>query len=293
VDPTAELVACGYDETWNLQLLESLGKRVSLVDHLSIHRYWSHGGPETSFDDDEYYALLAEAHATESFVQRTAEIIASTVGASRRVGIALDEWGVWHPEARGWPPRGGVEPRVPVTYEQTGTLRDALAAGIALEGFHRQCGVLTLANLAQIVNVLQAVVMTDGPRMWRTPTYWALHLHRPHLGATALPVEIGAADRLPDGSAGATATASRTEQGLAITLINRHLKNPTEVCLETESPELRSARACILSAATPRAANSADQPDVVCPADLPVTSSDPGVWRLDLPPHSMATLVLR
>ncbi len=59
---------------------------------------------------------------------------------------------------------------------------------IALEGFHRQCNVLTLANLAQIVNVLQSVVMTDGPHIWLTPTYHALRLHAPHIGATALQV---------------------------------------------------------------------------------------------------------
>jgi alpha-N-arabinofuranosidase len=293
VDPTAELVACGYDDAWNAQLLETLGKRVSLVDHLSIHRYWSHGGSETGFSEDEYYGLLAEAHATEAFVQRTTEIIASAVGSSRRVGIALDEWGVWHPEARPWPPRGGVEARTPVTYEQAGTLRDALAAGIALEGFHRQCQVLTMANLAQIVNVLQAVVMTDGPRMWRTPTYWALHLHKPHLGATALPVDIGTAESLPDGSAAATATASRGDQGLAITLINRHMRQSTEVCIETEMPSLTSGRARILTASTPNAGNAADAPDAVVPTDLPVSSSDRGVWRLDLPPHSLATIVLR
>ena len=67
-------------------------------------------------------------------------------------------------------------------------LRDALAAAVALEGFHRQCNVLTLANLAQVVNVLQAPVMTDGARMWLTPTYHALRMHTPHIGATALPV---------------------------------------------------------------------------------------------------------
>ena len=106
-------------------------------------------------------------------------------------------------------------------------------------------------------------------------------------------MDIGAADSLPDGSAGATATASRSEQGLAITLINRHLKNATEVCIETEMPGLTSARARILTASTPRAANSADAPDAVVPTDLAVSSSDRGVWRLELPPHSLATLVLR
>ncbi len=293
VDPAAELVVCGYDDAWNIQLLETLGERIKLVDHLSIHRYWIHGGPETAFGETDYYALLAEAQATEAFIQRTAEIIKDAVGTSRLIGIALDEWGVWHPEARTFGPRGVVESRCPVTYEQTGTLRDALAAGIALEGFHRQCQVLTLANLAQVVNVLQAVVMTEGSRMWLTPTYHALRLHAAHLGATALPVEVRRADSLPDGSAAVSATASRSAQGMAVTLINRHLTNDTEVCVDSGEAGFASARAQVLAAPTPDAANSADEPDRVVPINLSVRDNGRGTWRLDLPPHSLTTVVLR
>jgi alpha-L-arabinofuranosidase len=292
VDPDAELVVCGYEDDWNRQLLETLGRRVSLVDHLSIHRYWIHGGPEVAFSDEDYYALLTEAQATEAFIERTAEIIQDTVGATRRIGIALDEWGVWHPEARPWGPRGAEEARYPITYEQASTLRDALAAGIALEGFHRQCHVLSLANLAQVVNVLQAVVMTDGPRMWLTPTYHALRLHAPHFGATALPVEVDGADSLPDGSPAVSATASRTERGMAVTLINRHLQNGAEVCVEPGTGSFAEGNAQLLTAPTPHATNSADQPDRVAPIQVGVAADGSNAWRLDLPPHSLATLVL-
>ena len=74
---------------------------------------------------------------------------------------------------------------------------NSMATGVVLEGFHRQCQVLSLANLAQIVNVLQSVAMTEGNRMWLTPTYHVLRMHTPHLGATALPVEISGAVRAP------------------------------------------------------------------------------------------------
>jgi alpha-N-arabinofuranosidase len=291
VDPSAELVVCGHDDDWNARLLEALGRRVNLVDHLSIHRYWSHGGPETAFGDADYYGLLAEAQATEVFVKTTADIIHEAVGTERKIGIALDEWGVWHPEARPWPPRGGVDARMPITYEQAGTLRDALAAGIALEGFHRQCKVLSMANLAQVVNVLHAVVMTDGPHMWRTPTYWVLHMHQSHMGATALPVETLASEPLPDGSPSVTATASRTDAGMAITLINRNLNLDADVCIDT-GIGLSNASAHVLTALTPRDGNSADAPDCVAPADMPISPASRGVWRIDLPRHSLATIVL-
>ena len=142
VDPTAEFVICGHDEAWNVQLLPALGRHVRLVDHFSIHRYWINGGAETEFSEQEYYALLAEAHDTENFVKRTAEIIADSTDGTHPIGIALDEWGVWHPEGRPWGP-GTVERR-PIEvgqYEQADTMRDAIAAAVAFEGFHRQCNV--------------------------------------------------------------------------------------------------------------------------------------------------------
>lgn len=320
VDPAAELVACGYDDAWNAELLRALGKHLSLVDHLSIHCYWRHGGPETAFDEHEYYALLSEAQATEAFIVQTAaiidavtggqptdniglsdadlsegesaveEVVAAQTAPRRRIGIALDEWGVWHPEARPWGP-GKVTRRDPITYEQANTLRDALAVGIALEGFHRQCQVLTLANLAQVVNVLHAPVMTEGSRMWRTPTYHALRLHAPHIGATALPVAIDSNASLPDGTPAVSATASCADGRVAVTLINRQYDQPASVRFARDVSGAASGQ--LLTASDPRATNSADQPDVVAPRALAVRDDGEGSYKVELPPHSLATIVMR
>lgn len=291
VDPGAELVVCGHDDDWNIELLATIGKHLRLVDHLSIHRYWTHGGAETGFTETEYYNLLAEAAETEAFVQRTTAILQEATGGKQQIGIALDEWGVWHPEARPWGP-GEVERREPITYEQAGTLRDALAAAIALEGFHRQSHVLSMANLAQIVNVLHAPVMTEGERLWLTPTYHALQLHTPHLGALALPVEVSQGANLPDGSSSVSATASRTEAGLAITLINRHYSEEASVQLICPGAPGK-AQGQLLAASSPAAANSAAQPDAVTPRSLAVVPDGPDGWRVELPPHSLATVLLR
>jgi alpha-N-arabinofuranosidase len=281
VDPFAELVVCGHDDAWNERLLDTLAPQAKLLDHLSIHRYWGKGGPALDFDDDQYYRLLSDAQATESFVVRTAELICASVPEGK-VGIALDEWGVWHPESRidGTPP-----------YEQPSTLRDALAAGIALEGFHRQCRVLSMANLAQVVNVLQAVVMTDGPRMWRTPTYHALRLHAPHIGSAALPVEVLEAESVPDGSPAVSATASLKADRVAVTLINRHRHRGAEVCVDL-GHEVQAAEAELLTAAAPNAMNCADAPDSVVPASMKVVVEQRRACRLELPPHSMATITV-
>jgi alpha-N-arabinofuranosidase len=295
-DPSAELVIAGTGDVsyrgdvWNIGVLRTLGRHIDLADHLSIHHYWVHGGPESDFTEANYYTLLAEAATTEGFIKHTAAIIADEAGG-RRIGIALDEWGVWHPEARPWGP-GEVERRVPITYEQANTLRDALAAGIALEGFHRQCNVLAMANLAQIVNILQATVMTDDTSVWLTPTYHALNLHTPHVGAAALPVEMALNESLPDGSGAVSATASRSDEGITITLINRHFSQPASVHI-TGTGTHRQLSGRLLAADSPNAANSSAKPDHITPVSLTAYADGGDAWRVELPPHSMATIQLQ
>lgn len=293
VDPRAELVVCGTGDVvagqaWNAEVIQTLRSHIDLVDHISIHMYWIHGGSEIDFTADEYYGLFAEAQSTEDFITTTAKLL-DEEAKGRKIGIALDEWGVWHPEAREWGPRT-VASRSPVTYEQVGTLRDALAAGVALEIFHRQCNVMSMANLAQIVNVLQSTVNTDGDKMYLTPTYHALNLHTPHIGAQALPVTAEQGDSLPGGTSAVTATASTSANGTAITIINRHYTNEAVVRFGVAGAD---ASGRLLSAEQANAANSADQPDHVRIVDLPVSRDGSNGWCVELPPHSMATVVVR
>ena len=100
------------DPHWNVKFLAALGPAVDLVDHLSVHRYWFRGGSETSFSEDDCCALLEEAAAVQSLVQRTARTLAAAALPGHPIGIALDEYGVWHAEARSWGP-GDVARRTP------------------------------------------------------------------------------------------------------------------------------------------------------------------------------------
>lgn len=292
VDANTELVLCGHEHEWNAAILDEVRSHIDLVDHFSIHRYWINGGPELSFTEQDYYTLLSEAQATEDFIVDTAQLIEQATGGRHKVGIALDEWGVWHPEERPWGPGENIDRRSPNTYEQANTLRDALAAAVALEAFHRQCNVLSMANLAQIVNVLHAPVMTEGGAMWVTPTYHVLRMHTPHIGAQALPVEHAAGHALPDGSPAVTATASRSADGAAITVVNRHYNQSASVRIAGLG-QWQQASGELLAADDPRAQNNAQAPQAVAPTALAVQAVEPGVWQIDLPAHSMATVVLR
>ena len=147
---------------------------------------------------------------------------------------------------------------------------------------------LTLANLAQIVNVLQSVVMTDGPHIWLTPTYHALRLHAPHIGATALQLHTQDGASLPDGSAAVSATASQRGAKIAVTLVNRHYRQAASVSLGAGAGSWASGQ--LLAASSADAGNSLAAPDAVAPIALAVAKDGDKGWRVELPPHSMATI---
>jgi len=294
VDPQAELVAVGLEDDplgpdsverdWNSKFLATLGPAVNLVDHLSIHRYFIRGGPEVGFGEDDYYALLREAEDVEQMIERIGKLVAAA-SPSRPIGIAFDEWGVWHPEARDWGP-GSVERRSPATFEQANTMRDALAAGIAFEGFHRQCRVLSMANISQLVNVLQSPLVTSGATLVKTPTYHAFWLHRAHAGAEAVQVEVDA-EAVGPGVAALSATASSGPRGITVTILNRDYRRPTTVAVRASG----SASSCLLLAAgSADSANDAAAPERVAPRNLAFDSSTAGSCSVTLPPHSMATI---
>jgi len=160
---------------------------------------------------------------------------------------------------------------------------------VALEGFHRQCRVLTLANLVQIVNVLQAPVMTDGASFWRTPTYDVFQLHPMHLNATALPIDVTSGPSPPDGASAISGTVSQSGAGVTITLINAHRREDVEISVGGV-PRTGIATGQILTASTPAAENDATSPGRVVPIPLSAFPDGAANWRVTLPPHSIATI---
>jgi len=211
-----ETIACGHFEgDWNQRFLEELTEP-DLLDHLSVHRYYGRFGPEcgsaTEFDEDEYYRFLAHSLEVGNDIDDAAAAI-DTYLSTDDVGIAVDEWGAWHPEATS---ENGLE--------QENSVRDAVAAAGVLDEFHHRADLVSMANIAQAVNVLQCVVQTDDEAAWPTPTYRVFDLYSPHAGATAVRTTIEADDvdteLSPLPLVSASATTSDTD-AVHITLSNR------------------------------------------------------------------------
>lgn len=175
-------IACGPstdDFEWTDTLMRKAG---GLMNGLSLHYYtlptddWAHKGSSTDFDESAYYTTLAHTLRMEHLISTHSKIM-DRYDPEKRVGLIVDEWGSWY----------DVEPGTnPGFLYQQNTMRDAIIAGINLNIFNKHSDRVKMANIAQTVNVLQSVILTEGSKMILTPTYYVFDLYKSHQGATLI-----------------------------------------------------------------------------------------------------------
>ena len=283
-----ELIACGHTTAdWNHRFLEALGD-LGLLDHLSIHRYYNCGAA-VEFSEAEYYNLYARALEVEADIVRAAATLGAFNRTGRKIGIVVDEWGVWHPEARR---ENGLF--------QRGTLRDALVAASVLDAFHRQAHRLSMANIAQAINVLQAVCQTDGEAMWLTPTWHVFEFYKSHGGNLRARCEfhgVGTIEaRGADGRVvslpmvSASASFDRAGRRVVLTIHNRHLAETVDVRVKCPGVVER-ARGRVLTSQDVRDHNSRGAPRRVRPGRIELEVRRRGVVVV-LPPHSLVVMTV-
>ncbi len=172
-------IACGpssADYNWTEVMMKTVGHQ---MNGLSLHHYtichdWSHKGSATAFDEKEWYLTTKSTLAMEDIVSGH-ERIMDLYDPRRRVALIVDEWGNWF----------DVEPGTnPGFLYQQNTIRDAVVAGVNLNIFNKHSARVRMANIAQLINVLQAVILTDGEKMILTPTYHVFKMFAPHQDAT-------------------------------------------------------------------------------------------------------------
>lgn len=145
------------------------------MDGISLHYYthpggWEHKGSATDFDEKMWYQTLKKTLYMEELIRRHGAIM-DKYDRNHQVGLIVDEWGTWY----------DVEPGTnPGFLYQQNTMRDALVAAINLNIFNKHCNRVKMANIAQLINVLQAVILTEGPKMVKTPTYHVFNMYKVH-----------------------------------------------------------------------------------------------------------------
>lgn len=179
-------IACGPnvdDYTWTDTVMEIAGR---YMDAITLHYYtlpnddWDHKGSALVFNREEYYRTLRKALRMEELLQKHIQIM-DRRDPEKRVGLIVDEWGAWY----------DVEPGTnPGFLYQQNTMRDALVAAATLNIFNEHSDRVVMANIAQLVNVLQSVILTEGDKMVKTPTYHVFDLYKEHQDATLVYSQI-------------------------------------------------------------------------------------------------------
>ena len=237
-------VACGPsdgDEKWTETLMKNAGK---MMDGLSLHHYtvcgsWEDKGSATQFTEEEYYRQLRKTLETEEILKGHCAIM-NRYDPEKRVGLIVDEWGNWF----------NVEPDTnPGFLYQQNTMRDAMVAAISLDIFNRYCDRVYMANIAQTVNVLQAIILTEGDKMVLTPTYHVFDLYQGHMDARQVDCFVEAEDAGAGEYQLASVTASASEKDGKVTLTLSNLKadGEEEVVIQLKDQEITGAEGRILT----------------------------------------------
>lgn len=168
-------IACGpssADYNWTEVMMKNLDSNT--VDAIDLHYYtmpvWPEMESATDFDDELYYKTIAAANFSDELITRHSEIM-NRYDPEKKIGLVIGEWGCWHKVEEGTNPG--------FLYQQN-TMRDAIVAAIELNVFNRHSDRVVMANLAQAVNVLQSVILTEGGKMIKTPTYHVFDLFKTH-----------------------------------------------------------------------------------------------------------------
>lgn len=270
-----EAIACGpngSDWIWTESVLDQLNSRnrLQMAQGLAAHYYCGAAGTATEYTNDQWLELLAKASAVEGIITGHRSLM-DQYDPERKIKLVLDEWGAWHPVEVGKPGSG--------LYQQN-TVRDACVAALSLDIFHNHADKLYMANIAQMINVLQALLLVEEDKCIKTPTYHVFDLYRPHQGGQAVRF-VNASETISDGGASAQhcRNCSRSGQPLALraaqgsasikngvlcaTAVNSHPSQAIELEITVQGGDLGTMEVVTLSAADIHDHNTFDQPNLV------------------------------
>ncbi|GAA0349088.1 alpha-N-arabinofuranosidase [Bacillus horti] len=282
--------ANSVDYHWTEVLMR---EAVSYMDGLSLHHYTSPGdffkvkGSATNFSVEEWYFGLHKTFFMDELITQHSAIM-DKYDPEKRVGMIIDEWGNWYDVELGTNPG--------FLYQQN-SIRDALTAALHFHIFHKHCTRVQMANIAQMVNVLQAMILTDGEKMIVTPTYHVFDMYQVHQDATYLSVEsvVEKIEEFELELEAVSVTASKSEDGrIHVSVCHLHHQNETKVDLEFKGlhQDLEALTATILSGESLDAHNTFDQPNAVTVKEFDQYIVHENYVELSIPPRSIVTLCI-
>jgi alpha-N-arabinofuranosidase len=255
-----KMIAAGGDIKWTEVLGKELKGRTSGI---SIHQYtiptgaWDVKGKDLGFKEGEWISTLANTMKMDTIIKDHVAVL-DKHDPEKKIGLMVDEWGTWYDEEG----RSGLL--------QQNSLRDALVAALTFNIFHEHAERVPLTTVAQMVNVLQAMILTDKEKMVLTPTYYAFQMYVPFQDAKTLPLAIKDntsytldATTIP----GVSASAARARDGkLYLALVNTDPSKAVEVAVDVAGAKVKGAAGKVLTSAAMDAHNTFQNPQVIKPA---------------------------
>lgn len=278
-DTTPFMIASGpggNDVRWTRGVLDHTTN--DMPHGLSFHYYSGGAADPNHFNRlqmDDQLSTFAKLEA--AIVQQRAVLDGYKDG--KQIGLVLDEWGVWDKSVPELTKRNGA-------LWQQSTMRSGVAAGLGLNVFNRQADKLYMCNIAQIMNVLQSLLLTDGPQgthCVRTTTYYAFLLFKPHRSQTSIYTQADDSSPLS-----LSVSASKAPNKLTVSFVNPHATGEMDVTCDLPGINAQNVAAQILHNADLNACNTFDNPDLIVPKEHPARVEQ-GKLRINLPPLSVAT----
>ncbi|HSU28068.1 MAG TPA: alpha-L-arabinofuranosidase C-terminal domain-containing protein [Chitinophagaceae bacterium] len=275
------------DYHWTEVVMRDIPRK--LLEGVSIHHYsvinWSKKGSATDFTETEYFASLEQAYRMESIVTKNSEVM-DKYDPQKKVALIVDEWGGWY----------DVEPGTNGAFlYQQNTMRDAMIAGITLNIFNNHCDRVRMANLAQCINVLQAVILTDKEKMILTPTYHVMEMYNVHQDALMLPLNITSNDYILGEKKlkAISASASRDKNGkVHISLVNIDARQEQEIKIDLGELPVNAVMGRILRSGKFQDHNSFDDPQKIMPVVFTGARLNGTELTVKIPPFSVIVLTL-
>jgi len=277
------------DYNWTEVIMKNIP--TGMMWGISLHYYtvptgnWGHKGSATSFSENEYFETMQRCLKMEELVTKHSAIM-DKYDPAKKVGLVVDEWGVWT----------DVEPGTnPGFLYQQNSLRDALIAGTNLNIFNNHCDRVKGAALAQTINVLQSLILTNKDKMLLTPTYYIFDMYKVHQDAKYLPLKLNSPDYTVDGKTlpAVNVSASQDATGKThISLVNLDLHNNISISTTLTGVQWKTVTGKILTSANITDINTFEQPAKLHLVAFTGARKDGDNLVVVLPAKSVVTLEL-
>ena len=282
------LIACGpsgNNPDWTHRFFDKLGQRRRRIDAFAAHYYCRTAGTATEYTTGEWYQLIQRSMRMEPLIVQQRAIM-DGYDPQRQIGLIVDEWGTWHPPSPGHHPRH---------LWQQNTLRDALVAASTLDIFNRHADKVVMANIAQTINVLQAMILTRGDRMLTTPTYHVYAMYKAHQGGTSVHAAFEAEEisfTADDGEEHRlrrlVGSASLKGDVVTVSVTNTGTDAPVEAAITLGDGRAKSASVVVLTGDDIHAHNTFEVPDMVKPKTCSLEIGGDR-WHYTFAPASVTT----